>query len=372
MLPVLVLGAPLSLKRVTITAMNEPQPAFYSILPANVRYDPDLTDSEKVMYSEITALCNKDGFCWCTNGYFAHLYGVSESTISRRINALAKKGYIHHSVSTFDGNRRCVSILQKVDTKCYSSQIRVDPSSDLTRPLSLSSSSTQKEKKENTNTVFTPESLSPKDLLCRWLVEQWNSSASETGAPRVLKLSPDRTKRLRVCVESHPDKGFWIGVFERIAKTPCLHDRKKTPWFSFDFLFRGSEQAEKVLSGWMDWSNGDKVEELEYDGGEVSPECEEAAGVLYRACIDTEKVGLPSGDRSSYMAAASRVVQWKKALNVQLHMSSAEVLKELARFVSMTCKWRDRIRPKDIAPGGPVFSDFLAKLRANGKDVPNA
>lgn len=63
-------------------------PSFFSILPAVVRYDERLTDSEKIFFSEITALSNKYGYCNATNGYFAKLYNVSKVTVSRRINKL--------------------------------------------------------------------------------------------------------------------------------------------------------------------------------------------------------------------------------------------------------------------------------------------
>ena len=42
--------------------MNENiKSSYYSILPAVVRYDKDLTDKAKLLYSEITCLCNKEG-----------------------------------------------------------------------------------------------------------------------------------------------------------------------------------------------------------------------------------------------------------------------------------------------------------------------
>lgn len=68
--------------------------AYYAVIPANVRYDKDLPPNAKLLYGEITALCNEKGFCWARNGYFAELYDVSSFTISRWIKALADKGYI--------------------------------------------------------------------------------------------------------------------------------------------------------------------------------------------------------------------------------------------------------------------------------------
>ena len=68
--------------------------AYYAIIPANVRYDPDLPPNAKLLYGEITALCNEKGFCWASNRYFAELYGVSIRSVQNWITALFEKGYI--------------------------------------------------------------------------------------------------------------------------------------------------------------------------------------------------------------------------------------------------------------------------------------
>lgn len=69
-------------------------PGYYGILPANVRYDKNLKPMEKIMYSELTALSNKNGYCNATNSYFAELYEVSKNTVSLWIGDLEKAGYI--------------------------------------------------------------------------------------------------------------------------------------------------------------------------------------------------------------------------------------------------------------------------------------
>lgn len=74
--------------------MNNEQPSYYSITPANVRYDRKLKANEKLLFSEITALANKGGYCTATNGYFAPLYDVTKTTISNWINHLKEKGYV--------------------------------------------------------------------------------------------------------------------------------------------------------------------------------------------------------------------------------------------------------------------------------------
>lgn len=75
---------------------NERQemPSFYSIIPADVRYDKRLKPNEKILYSEITALSNKYGYCTAGNAYFADLYEVSKATVSRWISHLEECDYI--------------------------------------------------------------------------------------------------------------------------------------------------------------------------------------------------------------------------------------------------------------------------------------
>ncbi|MBU7229205.1 helix-turn-helix domain-containing protein [Staphylococcus pseudintermedius] len=70
------------------------QPSYYSIITANVRYDNRLTDSEKLLFAEITSLSNKYGYCTASNGYFAKLYEVTKVTVSRRIANLKECGYL--------------------------------------------------------------------------------------------------------------------------------------------------------------------------------------------------------------------------------------------------------------------------------------
>lgn len=69
-------------------------PGYYAVIPAKVRYDQELKANEKLLYGEITALSNKNGYCNASNGYFAELYGVHKKTISEWINNLKEKGYI--------------------------------------------------------------------------------------------------------------------------------------------------------------------------------------------------------------------------------------------------------------------------------------
>ena len=78
---------------------------YYAIIPANVRYDKDLSPNAKMLYGEITALSNEQGYCWATNSYFANLYNVTNRAISRWIAQLMEKGYISSVVTYKNGTK---------------------------------------------------------------------------------------------------------------------------------------------------------------------------------------------------------------------------------------------------------------------------
>lgn len=85
--------------------MADNKKSYYAIIPANVRYDKELTANAKLLYGEITALCNEKGYCWASNEYFASLYGVSKVSVQKWLKCLEDNGYIKRTVKRKEGSK---------------------------------------------------------------------------------------------------------------------------------------------------------------------------------------------------------------------------------------------------------------------------
>jgi len=79
---------------------------YYAIIPADVRYDKRLNPNAKLLYGEITALCNEKGYCWAMNAYFAELYDVSKVSISNWVGSLRDSGYIEVQMQYKEGTKQ--------------------------------------------------------------------------------------------------------------------------------------------------------------------------------------------------------------------------------------------------------------------------
>ena len=70
------------------------KPNYYAVIPAEVRYSKKLTPNAKLLYAEITALCNMNGKCTASTDYFCKLYEVSRVSIQKWLKILEETKHI--------------------------------------------------------------------------------------------------------------------------------------------------------------------------------------------------------------------------------------------------------------------------------------
>ena len=96
--------------------MDNEKKSYYAIIPAKVRYDKKIPIGARMLYGEITALCNQLGYCYASNKYFAELYEVKIRTIQRWIEFLEKRKFIKVEIV---GLKRKIFIMEEITyNKC--------------------------------------------------------------------------------------------------------------------------------------------------------------------------------------------------------------------------------------------------------------
>ena len=73
---------------------EQQKPNYWAVLPAAVRYDPELPDKAKLLYAEISSLTGQRGHCYASNEYFQRLFDISDRTVQRLLKALQARGLI--------------------------------------------------------------------------------------------------------------------------------------------------------------------------------------------------------------------------------------------------------------------------------------
>ena len=123
------------------------KPSYYAIIPGTVRYNKNITPQARLLYGEITALCNKEGFCYAGNEYFAKLYNVTEITISRWIKQLRDEKEIFTYIDKRT-NHRIITLEENQLTKLLR-RLNKNDNSHLTKLLTA----INKNVKSNNNTT---------------------------------------------------------------------------------------------------------------------------------------------------------------------------------------------------------------------------
>ena len=147
----------------------EEKKSYYAIIPANIRYDESLPPNAKLLYGEITALCNAEGYCWASNKYFADLYGVSVVSISKWINVLVNRGYIASEIIYKEGTKqiegRYITILYEPIKEKFNTPIK-EKIKDNNTSINTTSNNTNEYIDKPPRKRFTPPSREEVQAYC--------------------------------------------------------------------------------------------------------------------------------------------------------------------------------------------------------------
>lgn len=140
--------------------MENDKPGYWAVIPAGVRYDPELPPSAKLLYAEISSLTDAAGYCFASNAYFERLYDLSERTIIRLLRILERRGWIRTEENT--GGKATRKIYAGVNPAAGAAadpltKMSVPPDKNVSTPLTKMSPPTIN-KKINNKSISSPQS----------------------------------------------------------------------------------------------------------------------------------------------------------------------------------------------------------------------
>lgn len=214
---------------------------YYAIIPANVRYDKNLTPNAKLLYGEITALCNEKGYCWANNSYFSELYGVSKKTISNWISSLDERGFIKSEMIYKENSkeireRRLYITRMEKDFVTYGRNVLNPTEENFHTPM--------EEKVKDNNTSFNNTSNNTRDI--KDIVEQ--SPTTPIPYNEVIDYLNQKTgknfkhtsKVTQRHIRARLAEGFTVSDFKQVIDNKCndwLRDQKMKEYLRPETLF---------------------------------------------------------------------------------------------------------------------------------------
>lgn len=243
---------------------------YYSIIPAHVRYDKDLTPNAKLLYAEITSLCNEKGYCWASNDYFSELYGVTKTSVSRWIKSLAKKGYISTEIEYKKGTKevlkRYITItndpikeilntpLQNCNNPIYK---------NVTTPIQNCKDPMYKNVKDNNKNIILninnikeyikdePKELEKSIIDFMYFRDEIKKPLTSRAMTRFIKrlneLSGGNTET-KIAIIDQSIINNWQDIYE-LKNNNFKNNKKETLKYENDYEYYSEEEIERIMNG---------------------------------------------------------------------------------------------------------------------------
>ena len=225
--------------------METEKPSYYAIIPAEVRYDHRLKANEKLLYGEVTALCSSSGECWASNKFFAELYGVHITNVSRWVNSLVDKGYLESQLVYNEGTKEIEKRILRLSS--VSKNVKTPNSKNVKTSIS-------KNAKEN-NTSINNTSMNNNILSSNLddtkgkaveIIDYLNEKAG--------KRFSHKTKETAKHINARLKDGYTVEDFKRVIDNRVMKwskDKKMKEYIRPDTLFTPTN-FEKYLNDALD------------------------------------------------------------------------------------------------------------------------
>lgn len=271
---------------------------YYAVIPANVRYDTKLPANAKLLYGEITALCNEKGYCWASNEYFAQLYSASVRSVASWLKALKDENYIAIELIYKKNSKEVDKRYIKIAQNFVNEKTKKGGAENCNRVVQISAEGVAENCRDNNtyinnNTTTCKSDENEEKKVARKIeptipytkiVDKYNEIC--TGLRKIKHIPENRKKAIKARFNSGYNFDDFVMLFELTQKSDFLTGKVKSSssshknWkASFDWLINDSNMT-KVLEGNYDNAVEDTVKHQHYSKADDDEDFEQNKHLL--------------------------------------------------------------------------------------------
>lgn len=239
----------------------------FGVIPNAILYSEDLSHGEKILYTMISSLCNKNGYCFASNAYLAKILKTSKSTVGLYLRHLEELNYINRDFKEKQGRVNDIerkiylnydSLFDKADTDtsvgvCLpvgrgvptNKEGGTDTSVGGYRPVGsiiIQDNNTNIIKQDNNSSKAEAEKYNYNLIACKF-----NEQAVKYDLTTIIKLSDKRKAKLKARIDELGEDKI-IEAIDKIKESSFLRGENDRKWkVDFDWLIANDTNILKVL-----------------------------------------------------------------------------------------------------------------------------
>ena len=249
--------------------MTEKYVGAFGVIPNAILYNEDLSHGEKILYTMISSLCNKNGYCFASNAYLSKILKTSKSTIGLYLKHLEELNYISRDFEEKEGRVNDVERKIYLNYDSLFDKGGTDQSEEGYQPVGRGVP-TDKEggtdtsvggyrpvgsiiiQDNNTNIIKQDNNTSKGELekrrdSFRIITDKFNEAATEYDLNKIIKLSDKRKAKLKVRIDELGEDKI-IEAIDKIKESSFLQGENDRHWkVDFDWLIANDTNILKVL-----------------------------------------------------------------------------------------------------------------------------
>lgn len=224
----------------------------FGVVPNAVLYDERLKNGEKILYTFISSLSNKSGYCFASNTYLSEIVGVTKNTIKIYLKKLEDLNYINRSYKSCEDN-------DEVERKIYLVYDELFNVDEVARKSgqgwheNRAGGSTKNVPYNNTsiiiqdNNIRDIESGKSQNYNYDLIVSKYNLIAKECKLTSIYKLSDKRRIKLKARLDEIGEDEL-LKALDKIKESSFLKGNNDRNWkISFDWLINNDNNMIKLL-----------------------------------------------------------------------------------------------------------------------------